>query len=108
MTRNTERHVLDATHIDDAELGRSIVVGTYIGIPLVFGVSTLLALRVGVVNAMAVAVLPTLFSGSFVGGLILLMRALRRAERRAALLPVTGDAGHPRAVPRPKSPSGYP
>jgi hypothetical protein len=72
--------------IDDNDLGRSVVVGTLIGLPLVYAISTLLSLRVGLVNAMAIAVLPTLFSGSYVGGLIFLLRALRRAERRAAAL----------------------
>ena len=72
--------------IDDTQLGSSVVVGTLIGLPLVFAISTLLTLRVGLVNAMAIAVLPTLFSGSYVGGLILLLRALRRAERRPAAL----------------------
>lgn len=72
--------------IDDTQLGSSVVVGTLIGLPLVFAISTLLTLRVGLVNAMAIAVLPTLFSGSYVGGLILLLRVLRRAERHAAAL----------------------
>ncbi len=72
--------------IDDIQLGRSVVVGTLIGVPLVFAISTLLTIRVGLVNAMAIAVLPTLFSGSYVGGLILLLRALRRADLRAAAL----------------------
>lgn len=77
-------HIRD--DIDDTQLGSSVVVGTLIGLPLVFVVSTLLTLRVGVVNAMAIAVLPTLFSGSYVGGLILLLSALRRAERRETAL----------------------
>ncbi len=67
--------------LGDKELGHILLVGTLIGIPLVFVLSTVLTLRVGVVNALVISVLPTLFSGSFVGGLILLMRALRRAER---------------------------
>lgn len=67
--------------LDDSELGRIVLVGTFIGLPLVFIISTALALRVGVANALAISALPTLFSGSFVGGLILLMRALLRAER---------------------------
>jgi hypothetical protein len=70
--------------IDDTQLGRSVVVGTLIGLPLVFVISTVATLRVGLVNAMAIAVLPTLFSGSYVGGLILLLRALRQVELRAS------------------------
>ena len=77
---------LDHVDIDDTQLGRFVLVGTLIGLPLVFAVSTVLTLRVGLVNALAIAVLPTLFSGSYVGGLILLLRALRRAERHAAAL----------------------
>lgn len=74
------RRTVGHSDIDDDELGRIVVRGTIIGFPLVFVLSTLLTLRVGVVNAMAIAVLPTLFSASFVGGFILLTRALRRAE----------------------------
>ena len=77
---------LDHDDIDDSQLGSFVLVGTLIGLPLVFAVSTVLTLRVGLVNAMAIAVLPTLFSGSYVGGLILLLRALRRAERHVAAL----------------------
>ncbi len=79
-----------AGHVDDAELGRAVAMGTVIGLPLVFLVSTLLALPVGVGNALAIATLPTLFSGSFVGGLILLIRAQRRAERAALVTTVVG------------------
>jgi hypothetical protein len=84
--------------IDDTQLGRSVVAGTLIGLPLVFAVSTLVTLRVGLVNAMAIAALPTLFSGSYVGGIILLLRVLRRAERRAAALrsAVVGVESQPR------------
>ena len=60
--------------------------GTIIGVALVFAVSALLALRVGVVHATAISVLPTIFSGSFVGGLILLTGALRRSEQRAVVI----------------------
>lgn len=74
--------------VDDAQLGSSVVVGTFIGLPVVFIVSTLLTLRLGLVNAMAIAVLPTLFSGTYVGGLILLLRALRKVERRALVTPL--------------------
>jgi hypothetical protein len=85
-------------HVDDAQLGRIVAMGTIIGLPLVFCVSTLLALQVGMGNALTIAVLPTLFSGSFVGGLILLIRAQRRAERAAALaaVAVAASAGEGR------------
>jgi hypothetical protein len=83
--------------LSDEELGRIIMGGTIIGIPLVFVASALLTVHVGLVNALAIAVLPTLFSGSFVGGLILLMRSLRRAEREIAL-----------AAVRPPLPTRYP
>lgn len=83
MSERASNHV----DIDDTQLGSSVLVGTLIGLPLVFVVSTLMTLRVGLVNAMAIAVLPTLFSGSYVGGLILLLRALRRERHAAALRP---------------------
>lgn len=57
--------------LSDDEVGRIIMGGTIIGVPLVFIASTLLTIHVGLANALAIAVLPTLFSGSFVGGLIL-------------------------------------
>lgn len=77
-------------YVDDAELGRIMSTGTVIGLPLVFCISALLALPVGLGNALAIAVVPTLFSGSFVGGLILLIRGQRRAERAAVLAAVGG------------------
>jgi hypothetical protein len=91
MMNDRARRPVEHVDIDDAELARSVVVRTFIGIPLVFAVSTLLALQVGVGNALAIAVLPTAFSGSFVGGLILMMRALRRAEQRAAVIHVPDE-----------------
>lgn len=56
-----------------------------------------MTLHVGLANAITIAVLPTLFSGSFVGGLILLLRALLKAERDAMMTPSrsSGPAGQP-------------
>lgn len=73
------------TDLTDHELGRILRTGTVIGFPLVFIASTVMTLHVGLANAITIAVLPTLFSGSFVGGLILLLRALRSAERDAMM-----------------------
>ena len=71
--------------LTDHELGQILRTGTVIGFPLVFVASTVMTLHVGLANAITIAVLPTLFSGSFVGGLILLLRALRKAERDAMM-----------------------
>lgn len=57
--------------LGDRDLARIVLARAFMGLPLVFIVSTALRLARRPGHAVAISVLPTLFSGSFVGGLIL-------------------------------------
>ncbi len=75
----------------DAGLGRVIVVGSAIGIPLIFLVSLLLSLPgAGWPLAPEIAVWPALVGGPFVGGFLALMKlmAAENATASVASLPV--------------------
>jgi len=79
------------TDIDDAGLGRVIVVGSAVGIPLIFLVSLLLSLPgVGWPLAGEIAVWPALVGGPFVGGFLALMKmmAAQNPTASVASLPV--------------------
>jgi len=79
------------TDPDDAGLGRVIVVGSAVGIPLIFVVSLLLALPgVGWPLAPEIAVWPALVGGPFVGGFLALMKMMAAGSATASVtsLPV--------------------
>ena len=75
------------TDIDDAGLGRVIVVGSAIGIPLIFLISLLLSLPgAGWPLAPAIAVWPALVGGPFVGGFLALMKTMAAQNPTASVV----------------------
>jgi hypothetical protein len=72
-------------------------ISTIIITPLAFAVSLLLALPVGVVNAVIIAMVPALFAAAFFGGLYLLAHAFERDERSGAVFAPASDQSSRRA-----------
>ena len=88
------------TEIDDDRFGRMVVMGTLIGVPLVFVLSLLIALPgAGWPLAAGVAVTPAIVGGPFVGGFLALMRAMTTHEPVASVttLPTRAPTPLPRS-----------
>ena len=88
------------TEIEDAQFGRILVMGTLIGVPLVFLLSLLIALPgAGWPLAAGVALTPAIVAGPFVGGFVALMRAMATHEPVASVTSLPARA----PTPRPRS-----
>jgi hypothetical protein len=91
------------TEIDDTRFGHTIAMGAAIGIPLTFLVSLLVSLPgAGWPLAGGIAVVPALVGGPFVGGFVMLMRALSAPGAHASVTPLPviepRPASHPQAA----------
>lgn len=85
--------------ISDAELGRIMAMGLFVGVPFLFLVSMLVCVAAGISLGLAalIALVPTFFGGWFWAGMLFLMRATDRPDEVA---PAT-QKGHDERETRP-------
>jgi len=89
------------SEIDDQRFGHIIAMGTLVGVPLVFLVSLLVSLPgAGWPVAAEIAAVPALFGGPFVGGFVVLMRALSQRADHASVTPLASTEPRPAPASR--------